>query len=71
MPRLRWLLHDETPHEHGCPRQRHQSYCAAVRHTGADCDCDGNGEYAAGRVAEPEPVKNQLFQINDAFGLKD
>jgi hypothetical protein len=23
----------------------HQSYCAAVRHTGAECDCPGYGEY--------------------------
>jgi len=23
----------------------HQSYCAAVRHAGEDCDCEGFGEY--------------------------
>jgi hypothetical protein len=39
--------HDETPHEYGCPRQRHQSYCAAVRQAGAWCNCDGDGEYVA------------------------
>jgi hypothetical protein len=39
--------HDETPHEYGCPRQMHQSDCAAMRQAGAYCDCNGDGEYAA------------------------
>lgn len=25
----------------------HQSYCAAVKHTGCECDCPGYGEFTA------------------------
>jgi hypothetical protein len=32
---------DDTAEGDDC----HQSYCAAVRHVGRDCDCEGFGEY--------------------------
>lgn len=40
----------------------HQSYCAAVRHAEAPCDCEGYGEY------QPRSSQMDLFETETVPG---